>query len=138
MKTIYYPDDSRCEGTFAATIGVFDGVHLGHRFLLERLKHEAGQQGLQSMVITFERPPRQVVQPVWKPELITTLDEKIRLLSETGIDQVVVLRFDRQMASLSARDFMETVLHRQLGVRLLLTGYDNRFGHDRKIGRAHV
>lgn len=134
MKTIYYPDDSRCEGTFAATIGVFDGVHLGHRFLLERLKHEAGQQGLQSMVITFERPPRQVVQPVWKPELITTLDEKIRLLSETGIDQVVVLRFDRQMASLSARDFMETVLHRQLGVRLLLTGYDNRFGHDRSEG----
>ena len=134
MKTKYYPDDSRCEGTFAATIGVFDGVHLGHRFLLERLKHEAAQQGLQSMVITFERPPRQVVQPAWKPELITTLYEKIGLLSETGIDQLVVLRFDQQMAGLSARDFMETVLHRQLGVRLLLTGYDNRFGHDRSEG----
>jgi len=134
MKTIYYPDTTCCDGTYAATIGVFDGVHLGHRHLLERLKREAEQEGMRPMVITFECPPRQVVQPEWRPALITTLDEKIRLMDQTGIDTLVVLRFDRQMAALSARDFMDTILYKQLGVRLLLTGYDNRFGHDRTEG----
>ncbi|MDE6689007.1 MAG: bifunctional riboflavin kinase/FAD synthetase [Prevotella sp.] len=134
MKILYYPDESCCMGNYAATVGVFDGVHLGHRYLLARLKDEAGKQGLQSMVITFERLPRQTVQLGWQPELITTLSEKLRLLSEIGIDTTVVLRFDRQMAALSARDFMGNVLYRQLGVRLLLTGYDNRFGHDRTEG----
>lgn len=134
MKTIYYPDTTCCDGTFAATIGFFDGVHLGHQHLLERLKKEAGQHEMHSMVITFEHPPRQVVQPAWKPALITTLVEKIRLMEHTGIDMLVVLRFDRQMAALSARDFMDKILLKQLGVRLLLTGYDNRFGHDRTEG----
>ena len=133
MKTIFYPDQTLTDGAFAATIGFFDGVHQGHRFLLENLKKEAAAHGLQSMAITFERHPRQVVQKEWKPELLTELHEKLRLLKSTGIDVVVVLRFSKQMAALSARDFMQLIYDR-LGVRMLLTGYDNRFGHDRTEG----
>lgn len=136
MKTIYFPDQTPVCGAFAATIGFFDGVHRGHRFLLQRLKAEAAKAGLQTMAITFERHPRQVVQPQWQPELLTTLDEKRALIEQAGIDTLVVLRFDREMAALGAGRFMDEVLMRQLGVRLLLTGYDNRFGHDRTEGFA--
>ena len=130
MKTIFFPDQTLTDGTFAATIGFFDGVHQGHRFLLENLRKEAAERGLMSMAITFERHPRQVVQKEWEPELLTELHEKLRLLKSTGIDTVAVLRFSKQMAALSAHDFMQLIYDR-LGVRMLLTGYDNRFGHDR-------
>lgn len=101
---------------------------------MEHLREEACRRGLKSMVITFERHPRQVVQPQWVPELLTTVDEKMRLMSDMGIDVLTVLRFDEQMASLSACEFMDVVLKRQLNTTLLLTGYDNRFGRDRTDG----
>ncbi len=116
---------------YAATIGFFDGVHLGHCHVIEQLKEEARQHGLLPMVITFERHPRQVLQPEWQPQLLTTLEEKISLLAATGIDTLVVLRFDKAMSLLSSQQFMQQVLKRDLCVDLLLTGYDNRFGHDR-------
>lgn len=131
MKTIYFPDESICDGGYVATVGFFDGVHRGHQYLLEGLQREAWQQELASMVITFERQPRLVVQQGWQPELLTTLDEKIGLIGQAGIDVLVVLRFNQQMAALSAYDFMDHVLHRSLGVKCLITGYDNRFGRDR-------
>lgn len=133
MKTLFFPDQTLNDGTFAATIGFFDGVHLGHQFLMKRLSEEARKRGMRSMVITFERHPRQVVQGDWKPELLTDLHEKLRLLKAIGIDTVVVLRFNRQMAGLTASAFMQ-LMHDRLGVRMLLTGYDNRFGHDRTEG----
>jgi hypothetical protein len=102
MKTIFFPDQTLTDGTFAATIGFFDGVHQGHRFLLENLRKEAAERGLMSLAITFERHPRQVVQKEWEPELLTELHEKLRLLKSTGIDTVAVLRFSKQMAALSA------------------------------------
>ena len=133
MKTIFFPDQTLNDGKYAATIGFFDGVHQGHQFLMKRLNEEAKERGLLSMVITFERHPRQVVQGDWKPELLTGLHEKLKLLKTTDINVVVVLRFNRQMAGLSANAFMQ-LMHDRLGVRMLLTGYDNRFGHDRTEG----
>ena len=129
MKVISLTDETRLKGCYAATIGFFDGVHSGHRFVLEQLCQQAKEHGWPSMAITFDRHPRQVVHSDWHPLLLTTLDEKIQLLTTTGVDMLVVLHFDQQMASLSARDFMQQVLSDQLGVRMLLTGYDNRFGH---------
>jgi len=131
MKTIYYPGDIVPAGRYAATIGFFDGVHLGHQAVVGCLRKEAAVRGLQTMVITFAEHPRQVVQPEWQPQLITTLEQKKALLAQTGIDVLVVLRFDRAMASQTAHDFMRDVLAAELRVALLLTGYDNRFGHDR-------
>ncbi len=131
MDIIFYPLNQVPVGCYAATIGFFDGVHRGHRYLLEQLCSEARNRGLKSMAITFDRHPREVVQPGWHPQLLTSLNEKCSLLSETGIDVLVVLSFDRSMASLSARRFMDEVLRSRLGTGLLLTGYDNRFGHHR-------
>lgn len=112
-----------------ATVGFFDGVHRGHLFLIDKVKDTARQMDMASMVVTFAVHPRQVLRPDWHPQLLSTLDEKIALLEQTGVDQLVVLPFDATMAALSARDFMGDVLLRQLGVRVLVTGYDNRFGH---------
>lgn len=117
--------------SFAATIGFFDGVHKGHQFLINRLNEMAHRIGQQSMVITFDRHPRQVVHADYVPQLITPLNEKLRLLNLTGANRIEVLHFDTSMAALSAHDFMLEVLHRQLGVGTLLIGYDNRFGHNR-------
>ena len=117
-----------------ATIGFFDGVHLGHCHLINMLKKVARERSVQSCVITFDRHPRQVVQPEWCPDMLTTLDEKTQLLKATGIERCEVLHFDREMASQSARDFMLHTLKERLGVSILVTGYDNRFGHNRSEG----
>lgn len=134
MRIVYYPDHRIEQGRYAATIGFFDGVHTGHVFVIRHLKAVAFRTGCESMVITFDKHPRQVVDPAWQPQLLTTLDEKAERLRLTGIDVLVVLRFDRAMAALTARRFMQEVLRDSLHVEHLLTGYDNRFGHDRTEG----
>ena len=117
-----------------ATIGFFDGVHIGHCHLINMLKKVARERGVESCVITFDRHPRQVVQSEWCPEMLTTLEEKTQLLEATGIDRCEVLHFDREMANQSAHDFMLHTLKEKLGVSILVTGYDNRFGHNRSEG----
>ncbi len=119
-----------------ATIGFFDGVHRGHCSLLSQVVRQATQRNRQSTVVTFDIHPRQLVNPDFQPLLLTTLDEKLQLLSLQGIDRVALLHFDEQMASLSARDFMSVVLSRQLNVDTLVLGYDSRFGHGRTAGFA--
>ena len=130
MRRIVYQKETCAEVAAVATIGMFDGVHEGHRFVISHVCDYARRHGLLSMAITFDRHPREVVQDGWLPQLLTTFDERMRLLEQTGIDCCVVLPFTRELAALSARDFMR-LMKEQLGVRVLLTGYDNRFGHDR-------
>lgn len=135
METIYLQNTSVTHATpSVATLGFFDGLHLGHQYLVRQVVDRARQVGMQSMVITFDLHPQQVLQQDYQPELLSTLDMKTEQLSLTGVDQVVVLHFDRQLASLSAHDFMAEVLSRQLHVKELIIGYDNRFGHNRQEG----
>lgn len=117
-----------------ATIGFFDGVHRGHQHLIRQVTEAAQALGLCPTVITFDRHPRQVVKTDFRPRLLSTLDEKLQLLAATGIERCAVVPFDERMASLTAHDFMRTVLSGQLGVRTLIIGYDNRFGHSRAEG----
>ncbi len=112
---------------FVATIGMFDGVHEGHRFVLRQVVACAQQRGLQSMAITFDHTLRH-------DDVLTPLDEKLLLLSRTHIDKVEVLPFTAELKQMTARQFMEQVLKDRLGVKVLLTGYDNRFGHNREEG----
>lgn len=116
---------------YAATVGFFDGVHAGHRFLIRELKHRAAQHQLKSMVITFSIHPRKVLQTAYQPQLLTNAEEKLNLLEQTGVDEVVVLDFTPEMAKLSAQEFMQLVLIEQYNVNLLLVGHDHRFGHNR-------
>lgn len=117
-----------------ATVGFFDGVHRGHRFLIRQVIDTARRQGARSAVVTFDRHPREVLHSDYRPQMLSTLDEKIALLGETGVDNCVVLPFTGLLASLTARDFMEHVLRDSLGVKTLIAGYDNRFGHNRSDG----
>ena len=117
-----------------ATIGFFDGVHRGHRFLIDRVIEEAQRSGMLSAVITFDRHPREVLQTDYQPDLLSTLDEKLLLISKTHVDNTVVLHFDASLAALTAHDFMRDVLQGELKVRKLIIGYDNRFGHNRSEG----
>ena len=111
-----------------ATIGFFDGVHRGHQFVIGCVAAEARRRGLRSVVVTFDRHPREVVAGSTAPELLTSLADKRRLIVEAGADDCEVLHFDKELAGLSAREFMSEVLRRRLGVEVLLLGYDNRIG----------
>ncbi len=130
LKAAAAPDGMQLQAC-VATIGFFDGVHRGHQFLIRHLVDTARQDGLASTVITFDEHPRKVLQSDYQPEMLSTLDSKLLLLSKTEVDNAVVLHFDRQMAALSAREFMQQVLHDHLNVKKLFIGYDHRFGHNR-------
>ena len=132
MKTIYYNNTDVQAEPCVATIGFFDGVHRGHQFLIHHLVETARQDGMQSMVITFDEHPRKVLQSDYQPEMLSTLDSKLLLLSKTEVDDAVVLHFDKAMAAMSAREFMQQVLHDHLHVKKLFIGYDHRFGHNRE------
>ncbi len=116
-----------------ATIGFFDGVHRGHRFLIEQVRAAVASRGLASSVITFPVHPRKVMQPDFHPELLTTCEEKVRLLADTGIDYCVMLDFTPDLAQLSAQQFM-TVLKEKYRIQALVVGHDHRFGHNRAEG----
>lgn len=113
---------------YAATIGFFDGVHLGHRYLIEQVREAAGQRGLIPLAITFDGHPRKVVQPEFVPQLLTTTAEKLALLREAGLEHVRLLTFDQALSRLTAREFMQQ-MYGEMGVRALVMGYDHRFGH---------
>ena len=134
MNKIYLDEKTTPGKPLVATIGFFDGVHRGHQFLIKQVCDEAKASGMESAVITFDEHPRKVLHQDYQPRLLSTLEEKLILLSRTGIDNAVVLHFDREMAGLSAHDFMEKVLHDRLKVKKLIIGYDNRFGHNRAEG----
>lgn len=116
-----------------ATIGFFDGVHRGHRYLIEQVREVAAARGIASSVITFPIHPRKVMQSDYHPALLTTCDEKTALLAETGIDYCMMLEFTPELARLSAKQFME-VLKEQYQIQALVVGYDHRFGHNRSEG----
>ena len=118
----------------AATIGVFDGVHSGHRFLLEQLKIQANANNLPSMVITFPQYPQNVLQSGIRQESLNTFSERIYHLSQSGIDYCLLLDFTRELSQLSAKEFIQNILKEKWNVRLLLIGYDHRFGKNREEG----
>ena len=118
----------------AATIGCFDGVHRGHQMLVQMMVRQAQERGLKPIAVTFDRLTRQLFDPDFHPQVLSTLDEKVTYLKELGVEEVVVLPFTHQLAALSAEAFMREILRDQLSVKLLVTGYDHRFGHDRSEG----
>ncbi len=117
-----------------ATLGFFDGVHGGHRFLLNEVIEEARKKQVPAVVITFGDHPRKVLKSDYQPALLTTTEEKVELLSEAGMDGCVVLDFTEEVSQYSAREFLGNILHRQLKVKTLIVGYDHRFGRDRSDG----
>lgn len=113
------------------TVGTFDGVHRGHALVLDRTAERARAQGLASLAVTFDPHPLDVVNPSAAPPLLTLWDEKIEVLAQTSIDYVAVVPFTRELAALTAEEFVHRILIRSFGMRELLIGYDHGFGRGR-------
>lgn len=128
----------RPAGPCALTIGNFDGLHRGHRAMLDRLVGEAKRLGLPAAVLTFEPHPRELFTPDAAPARLSSLREKLELLRDAGIDRVYLAHFNRPFASLSAEDFAGQIVAQQIGARYVLVGDDFRFGKGRSGDNARL
>ena len=133
MAVVYNIENWR-EEAIVATIGFFDGVHLGHCYLLGEMQKLAKERHLPSAVVTFTAHPRKVLQSDYQPKLLNSFDEKIEQLSRTGVDYIIILDFTISLAALSAREFITSILSEKLHVSTLFIGYDHRFGYHRAEG----
>lgn len=119
-------------GQRAVTVGMFDGVHLGHRHILDTLLAVAAESGLEPLVVTFDRHPRELFSPSAVVHRLTTNAERAALIRECGVERIVELPFTPRLASLSACEFLREVLVGQLEARVLVLGYDNMFGNKQR------
>lgn len=126
------------------TIGFFDGVHRGHQYILSQVREEARQCGMTSAVITFFNHPLTVVRPGFEPLLLSSSEEKLQLIKNTGIENVEMLHFTYEMSQMSSEMFMVEVLKDKMNTRKLILGYDNHIGHDQlpfnelmAVGKRH-
>ncbi len=114
------------------TIGNFDGVHKGHLALFDKVKERAKAIAGQSVVMTFEPHPLKIMRPADGPQLITHTGQKLELIEKAGIDVIVCVSFDREFAAIPARDFVNSILVKKIGIKEIVVGYDYTFGHNRE------
>jgi riboflavin kinase/FMN adenylyltransferase len=119
------------------TVGTFDGVHRGHLDVIDRLVAKANRAELPSLLVSFEPHPLEVVNPSAAPLLLTTSEEKIEVLAETGLEYFAVVPFTHNLSSFGAEEFVDEVLRRRFRMTELLIGYDHGFGH-RRAGNVNV
>ncbi|MAU71658.1 MAG: riboflavin biosynthesis protein RibF [Pseudozobellia sp.] len=115
----------------AITIGTFDGVHIGHRKILDRLIKNAATLNLKSTVLTFFPHPRMVLQKDADIKLLNTIDEKCKILENLGLDQLIIHPFTREFSRLTATEFVRDILVNDLKTKKIIIGYDHRFGRNR-------
>jgi riboflavin kinase/FMN adenylyltransferase len=133
MEVLYQPGDwRRPKGGCVVTIGAYDGVHSGHRQLIDRVRAMAADLDATSAVVTFDQHPALVVRPESAPPLLTDLDQKLELLGGTGIDLTLVVHFDDSRSEESPEDFVREVLVDCLGARAVMVGHDFHFGYKRQ------
>ncbi|MGM9835665.1 MAG: riboflavin biosynthesis protein RibF [Muribaculaceae bacterium] len=131
MKIINHPQ--QCPPmAIAATIGMFDGFHLGHRTLVESLKREAGKRGLATAVVTFRDHPQNVLHHAGQ-KWICTLDDRIQCIADQGVDYLILMDFTPELAALDSTAFM-LLLRDRYHLRALVVGFNHRFGHNRSEG----
>nr|WP_294946320.1 bifunctional riboflavin kinase/FAD synthetase [uncultured Mucilaginibacter sp.] len=117
------------------TIGTFDGVHIGHRKIISRLKELALAAGGETVILTFFPHPRMILHPEDENiKLITTINEKAELLEKLGVDHLIITPFSRDFSNQSAEEYIREVLVKKIGTKTIVIGYDHRFGKDRKGG----
>lgn len=135
MKVYYNLADFHILENAVVTSGTFDGVHVGHQQILKRLRELAKQSGGESVVLTFWPHPRMVVsQDSQDLKLLSTIDEKIEILAEQGIEHLLVLPFTREFSELSSESYVQEILLKKIGTKKMVIGYDHRFGRNREGG----
>jgi riboflavin kinase/FMN adenylyltransferase len=120
------------------TTGTFDGVHLGHRAIIDNVIKIAKETGGESVLVTFHPHPRIVLQPNCNLQLLTSIEERIELLAETGLDHLIVIPFDKEFSRLSSLEFVRDLLVNKVGTKKLIIGYDHHFGRNREGSFAHL
>lgn len=138
MKLYKNIDEFKTLPLAVATTGTFDGVHIGHRTILNRLIRVAQIHKGESVLLTFHPHPRQILQPDVELKLISTIDERIALLEEIGIDHLIVHPFDKAFSRTSSLEFVRNILVQRIGVKKLVIGYDHHFGRNRKGSFEHL
>ena len=134
MAMILHTDIENFKATKpVVTVGIFDGVHRGHRFILKRLREAADRLGGESTLITLWPHPRTILNQTDADfSLLNTMEEKVEMLDGVGLDHMVILQFNQSFSQLSSCDFIEKYLVEKLGIRHLVVGYNHRFGRDRE------
>lgn len=139
MKVYRSLDEFQAVKNAVVTIGTFDGVHFGHQKIITRLREIASQIDGETVILTFFPHPRLVLFPEDNDlKLINTLDEKIILLKEAGIDHLVVIPFTKEFSSLSSEEFIQQILVQKIGTKKLVIGYDHHFGKNREGSFEHL
>ena len=138
MKVTYGLNNFKTISCAVATTGTFDGVHLGHRKILNQLVAKAKKVGGESVLLTFSPHPRIVLQPDVELELLSSENEKISLLEKTGIDHLIIHPFTREFSRTQSLDFVREYLVNKIGVKHLVIGYDHHFGRNREGSFNHL
>ena len=138
MKVTYGLNNFKTISCSVATTGTFDGVHLGHRKILNQLVAKANKVGGESVLLTFSPHPRIVLQPDVDLELLSSENEKISLLEKTGIDHLIIHPFTREFSRTQSLDFVREFLVNKIGVKHLVIGYDHHFGRNREGSFDHL
>lgn len=115
------------------TVGTFDGVHAGHRAIIDKVVEKAAKRDARSVLVTFDPHPRNIINPGDAGiKLLTTLQERSEILYELGIDTMIVIPFDRDFSLLSSEEFIRDIIHKKIGVSEFVIGYDHQFGRNRE------
>ena len=131
MKRFNNINEFNCKKSTIITIGTFDGVHLGHQKILKKLNVEAENNGLESSVLTFFPHPRTVLNPNSSLKLINTIEERISLFKKSKIDNLIIHPFTKEFSELDSEDYVKNILVDQLKAKIVLIGYDHKFGKNR-------
>lgn len=131
MKTFHNINNFTSKRRTIVTLGTFDGVHLGHRTILQKLKNAGIQDNLETVVLTFFPHPRMVLQQENEIKLLSTIEEKIDLIENNGIENLIVHPFDKEFSRLTAEEFVKNILVDKLNIKKIIIGYDHRFGRNR-------
>jgi len=139
MKVYKHIDEFHKLKNAVVTIGTFDGVHFGHRKIINRLTEVAAQCGGESVILTFFPHPRMILQPENSNlKLITTIDEKAELIEKLGVDHLIITPFTRDFSNLSAETYIRQILVEKIGTKKIIIGFDHRFGKDRQGNLAEL
>ncbi len=129
---VFLKDVERNEST-VLTVGTFDGVHAGHKVLINTVVDKAKEQNARSVIVTFDPHPREIINPGKSGiKLLSSLEERSELLSDLGVDEMVVIPFDRDFSLLTSEEFVRDVVWEKIGVSHFVIGYDHHFGRDRE------
>jgi len=133
LAQLVHLKDVKRDTNSVLTVGTFDGVHAGHRVLIDVVREEANERNAKSVIITFDPHPREIITPgEGGIKLLTTLPERREILEELGIDVLLVIPFDRDFSLLSAEEFIRDIIYKKVGVSEFVIGYDHHFGRDRE------